>query len=212
MSQVRVIIADDHPVVRIGTRITINASGLGRVVGEADQPAELFALLARQPCDVLVTDYTMPGGKHADGLLMLGRIRREHPRLPIVLQSISSHPGVIGSARRIGVLGFVDKQDTGRETLMAAIEHALQHRRYISPTLRTQACPAGTPAPRPPGSLTPREQEVLRLMASGLSMKQIADQQSRSISTISRQKMDAMQKLGLGSNAALFDYLRHARL
>lgn len=206
------IIADDHPVARIGTRITIHAIGVGRVVGEAGQPDELFSLLAQQPCDLLVTDYTMPGGRAPDGLQMLGRIRRAHPNLPIVLQSVASDPGVIRTASEIGVLSFVDKQDTRQETLKAAIEHAVQFRRYVSPAPQKHSGQVLRSTDCATGSLTAREQEVLRLLGSGLSVKQISDKQSRSISTISRQKMAAMQKLGLDNSSALFAYLHHARL
>jgi len=81
----RIIIADDHPVVRIGTRAVIESSGVGRVVGEADSAQALMTLLANQPCDLLVTDYSMPGSPQADGFAMIGMIRRRHPDLPVLM-------------------------------------------------------------------------------------------------------------------------------
>ena len=73
----RVIIADDHPIVRIGQKVVIEANGKCKVVGEADGPDQLLAMVASQPCDVLVTDFAMPGNQQADGYGLLGLLHRQ---------------------------------------------------------------------------------------------------------------------------------------
>ncbi|KAG1316873.1 hypothetical protein G6F62_013225 [Rhizopus arrhizus] len=102
----------DHPVVRIGTRAVIESSGVGRVVGEADSAQALMALLGDQPCDLLVTDYSMPGSPQADGFAMIGMIRRRHPELPVLMLSVSNNLAILRMVLDSGVLGLVDKSSS----------------------------------------------------------------------------------------------------
>lgn len=172
--------------------------------------------LAAQPCDVLVTDYTMAGGKEADGLAMIGRIRRRYPALPIVLLTMSNNLAILRAVKREGVLGFIDKHDVRQEGLQIAVRRAYHGRAYVSSSLQELIDSAGdgefSDTKKRQLSLSPREMEVLRLLGAGLTVKQIAQQSQRSISTISRQKGDAMHKLGLEGDAALFEYLREGKL
>ncbi|MGE6334751.1 response regulator [Stenotrophomonas sp. NPDC077659] len=215
MNGLRVVLADDHLVVRIGARFTIESTGVGTIVGEAATPEELLRVLSESPCDILVTDFTMAGGELPDGLAMLGRIRRQHPELPIVLLSVSTNLGALRAAKNAGVLGFVDKHDVHHDSLPKAIASAYRRRPYVSPSLQALIDSIGNGRFAHPESrgmaLTAREHEVLRLLGTGMTIKQIAQQQVKSISTISRQKSDAMHKLGLANDAELFDYLRQIR-
>ncbi|WMJ71242.1 response regulator transcription factor [Stenotrophomonas sp. 24(2023)] len=209
----RIIIADDHPVVRIGTRSVIESSGVGRVVAEAGDAQALIQLLASQPCDLLVTDYSMPGSPQADGFAMIGMIRRRHPDLPIVMLSVSSNLAILRMVREAGVLGLVDK-GSSMDELPQAIQSVQRGQSYLSRTLKERVDAAGSEriAEEEGRPLSPREVEVLRLLGTGMTVKEISLQLHKSVSTISRQKGDAMQKLGLKGDAELFDYLRDGKL
>jgi len=211
----RIIIADDHPVVRIGTRAVIESSGVGRVVGEADSAQALMTLLANQPCDLLVipSDYSMPGSPQADGFAMIGMIRRRHPDLPVLMLSVSSNLAILRMVLDSGVLGLVDKSSSMDE-LPQAIQAVYRGQPYISRSLRERVEAAGSWRMREGDGkpLSPREVEVLRLLGTGMTVKEISLLLHKSVSTISRQKGDAMLKLGLKGDAELFDYLRDGKI
>ncbi|HAL24129.1 MAG TPA: DNA-binding response regulator [Stenotrophomonas sp.] len=209
----RIIIADDHPVVRIGTRAVIESSGVGRVVGEADTPQALMTLLANQPCDLLVTDYSMPGSVQADGFAMIGMVRRRYPDLPVLMLSVSNNLAILRMVLDSGVLGLVDKSSS-MEELPQAIQTVYRGQSYISRSLRERVEEAGGWRMREGDGkpLSPREVEVLRLLGTGMTVKEISLQLHKSVSTISRQKGDAMLKLGLKGDAELFDYLRDGKI
>ena len=205
----RIIIADDHPVVRIGTKAVIESSGVGQVVAEASTVAELMTALADHECDVLVTDYSMPGGAQADGFAMIAMIRRRFPELPVLMLSVSNNLAILRMVVATGVLGLVDKTSSMDE-LPLAIQTVQRGMSYVSLSLKERIDAIGTESveegeARP---LSPREVEVLRLLGSGMTVKEIAIHLHKSVSTISRQKGDAMLKLGLKGDAELFDYLR----
>lgn len=207
--RLRIVIADDHPVVRIGTRMVIESSGVGDVVAEASSTDELMDILATQPCDVLVTDFSMPGGQQADGFALVELLRRRFPEVPILLLSMASNLGILRMVASAGVLGLVDK-GSSMDELPLAIQTVYRGAPYISRMLKERIAEVGTAevtgnAAKPP---SPREMEVLRLLASGLTVTQIAEQLHRSITTISRQKGDVMRKLGIKNDAELFEYLR----
>jgi len=209
----RIIIADDHPVVRIGARSVIQTSGVGEIVAEASTAQDLLASLAMHRCDVLVTDYSMPDSTVPDGYAMINMIRRRYPQLPVLMLSVSSNLAILRMVRDAGVLGLVDK-GSSMEELPIAIRTVHRGLPYVSQTLKERVDAAGSSAMgdgegRP---LSPREVEVLRLLGKGMTVKEIAEMLHRSASTISRQKGDAMLKLGLNSDAQLFDYLRNGQL
>lgn len=209
--RLKVILADDHPVLRVGVRTIIESSGVGSVIAEASGTDELMQLLASHVCDVLVTDFTMPGGKQADGFPMLGLIRRRYPDLPILLLSMANNLGILRLAASSGVLGLLDKASSLDELPMA-LQTVHRGAPYISKDLRERVAELDSEAvsstARQP---SPREMEVLRLLASGLSVTQIAAQLHRSVTTVSRQKTNSMRKMGLGNDAELFEFLRTAR-
>lgn len=211
--RLRIILADDHPVVRIGARALIESSGVGEVVAEANGTDQLMQALEVQPCDVLVTDFAMPGGQQPDGFAMLGLIRRRHPNLPILMLSMANNLGILRMVASAGVLGLIDKASSLDE-LPLALQTVHRGQPYVSRGLKERIAELGSEAVsggsgKPP---SPREMEVLRLLASGLSVTQIAAQLNRSVTTISRQKGDAMRKLGIGNDAELFEFLRNEGL
>ena len=176
------------------------------MVAEAGTPEELFAALARHPADIVLTDLSMPGGTAADGLGMLGRLQRRWPGVPLIVLTMITNPHVLQTIRHAGVRGLLNKSDTLTELALAL--HAVAHGRiYLGSGIRRLLEEAGASIVAA-NALSPREAEVLRLFASGQTVSAIARQLERSVKTVSRQKMDAMAKLGLRSDLELYAYAR----
>lgn len=203
----RVIIADDHPVVRIGLRMLIDLSGTCVVVGEAEGPDSLLNLLSSTPCDLLITDLSMPGDLQADGLKMLGMVRRRYPSVRIILVTMSANVATLRSALTEGVMAIVSKSASAKELPMA-IRSVGEGRRFVSDLLRTALAPAGIGHASTKPSLSAKEHEVVRMLASGMTVSEIAGYFNRSVSTISKQKNMAMHRLGISTDVDLFAYAR----
>jgi two-component system capsular synthesis response regulator RcsB len=203
----QVIIVDDHPVVRIGMRMLIDLSGTCEIVGEAEGPDSLLNLLSTTPCDLLITDFCMPGNLQADGLKMLGRVRRHYPQTSIILVTMLTNVMTLRAALAQGVNGVIAKDGSARELPMA-MKAASEGRRFISESLRAALTSADALSGSP--SLSTKEHEVVRMLASGMTVSEIADHLKRSVSTISKQKIMAMQRLGISTNADLFAYARES--
>lgn len=201
----RVVIADDHSVVRVGLRILINASRRCVIVGEADSADNLMNLLSSTPCDLLITDFSMPGGRQADGLTMLSAIRRHYPALPIILVTMFASAVTARAALAQGVMAVVAKAASAAE-LPLAINAVQEGRRYLSEPLRTLL--ANTSHQLHESPLSAKEHEVVRMLASGMTVSEIAIHFKRSVSTISKQKNMAMYRLGISTDVDLFSYAR----
>lgn len=204
----RVIIADDHPIVRIGQRVVIEANGRCKVVGEADGPDALLRLLSTTPCDVLVTDFAMPGGQQADGYGLLSLLARQYPNLPVILVTMFANVATLRASLAHGARAIVAKSASARE-LPQAISAVIGGQTFASECLRVQLVEAGTGDQSQLPQLSGKEREVVRMLASGLTVSQIAARVNRSISTISKQKSTAMQRLCISTDVDLFAYARN---
>jgi two-component system capsular synthesis response regulator RcsB len=206
-----VIIADDHPVVVAGVETILKANRYD-VVARAHDTDTLFEALADHPCDVVVTDYSMPEGSQPDGMPMVRRIRATRPEIGIVVLTMLSNPAILRSLLDMGVAAIFDKRTNLRD-IPVAVHAADVGRSYLSPAIRRlfheADCAAGHDdlATR----LSPREVEVLRAFAEGRGLSEIAARMGRSFKTISRQKRSAMAKLGLVNDAQLYQYLAGVR-
>jgi two-component system capsular synthesis response regulator RcsB len=208
----RIALSDDHPVVRVGVRALLESPpGLGeawQVVAEADNGDALLNLLAATEVDLLITDFSMPGSRGGDGLAMLGQIRRRYPQLPVIVLTMIGNVPVLRSIIEAGVEGLLDKAAAVAE-LPQAVRAVSQGRSYYGEALRSLLDSDGRlSGERDPLALSPRETEVLRLFVAGFGVSQIAAQLHRSKQTISRQKTDAMVKLGLKNDLEIYDYAR----
>ncbi|AFY21639.1 response regulator [Pseudomonas sp. UW4] len=201
----RVIIADDHSVVRVGLRILVNASRRCVIVGEADGVDNLMNLLSSTSCELLITDFSMPGGQQADGLKMLSTIQRHYPTLPIILVTMFTSVVTARAALAQGVMAIVAKTASATE-LPLAINAVQEGRHYLSKSLRTLL--ANTRDQFHESSLSAKEYEVVRMLASGMTVSEIAVHFNRSVSTISKQKKMAMHRLGVCTDVDLFSYAR----
>jgi two-component system capsular synthesis response regulator RcsB len=206
----RIVLADDHPIFLIGLKVVIEQGNRAQVVAQASMPDELLEQLKRQPCDVLVTDFMMPVADQNDGLRLLESIRRDYPALPIIVVTMLNNAGLFRAMLALGVQGLLSKGSVAGE-LPAAIDSIRNGRTFVADSVKRSLLEAGdfgSDTLVAPQDLSPRELEVIRLLAAGLSVGAIALQLSRSKQTVSAQKVSAMRKLGLTNDAALFIYLQ----
>jgi two-component system, NarL family, captular synthesis response regulator RcsB len=217
---VRVVIADDHELVRIGLRAVLQRGGEGyEVVGEASSGSELLKVLAHTSCDVAIVDFQMPEDQASmDGVMLLRELRRRHPRLRVVVLTMLRNIAIFRTMYQEGVEAVVEKTAVVQE-LFVALRAVRAGRTYMSKGVREQlmerSASAADPSPadrRPAQALSVREAEVMRLLAQGLTVSEVARITHRSVKTISLQKHSAMAKLGLVNDQQLFDYVRASGL
>ncbi|MDM0074983.1 response regulator transcription factor [Variovorax sp. J2P1-59] len=204
----RIVVADDHPLIRGGVRMLLKDRTDIAVVAEAHSTDTLLSVLEQTPADLLITDFSMPGGEVTDGLGLLQRLRRDFPNVPIVVLTMMANVGVHSSMLEIGVRGLVDKTSDMTEIIMA-IDAVSVGRQYVSGAFRRGLFE--NPNKINYGASTQlslREVEVLRLFASGLTVSAISERLARSIKTVSTQKTVAMLKLGLRNDYDIFVYAR----
>ncbi|KAF7962071.1 LuxR family transcriptional regulator [Cupriavidus sp. UYMU48A] len=210
-SKVTAVIADGHPVVLAGLSDYLERSGI-RVAAVVDTARDLVSVLqagAKEPPDIVITGYNY--GEQEDGLRLIERIRRTCPQAKIVVFSGVRTIGLIRELFAIGGDAFVSKR-MSLQCVLDACYAVTSGAKYVDPSTKkglvatcrnhTQQSPAV-----PDSRLSPREREVLRLLARGNSLQEIAEQFQRSIKTISVQKCSAMKKLGLRKELDLAMYL-----
>ncbi|UPG91798.1 response regulator transcription factor [Luteibacter aegosomaticola] len=203
----KVILADDHPLVLVGGALALRNAHLD-VVGEARAADELLAMLDERPCDVVITDFLMPSDRGDDGFALLDTIQARHPILRVIVLTMVNRPAALQSMLARGVLGIVDKRSPMDELAVAA-RAVYDGETYLSETLLDILNEADDTSVAMPGAeLSPREKEVIRAFVNGQSLQQIADREGKSVKTISRQKRDAMRKLGVDHDSLLGDYVR----
>ncbi|HDO1314433.1 response regulator transcription factor [Aeromonas veronii] len=204
----KIILADDHPLILTGIRSLIDQiTPHCEVIAEAYQVSDLLKLLQQHHCDLLITDFSMPGDIRCDGMVMIQQLRRDYPTLPIIVLTQLQNSGLLQSLIQEGVKGLILKKSVINE-LADAIRQILLGHHYIGPTVQMLLANAGITDPDSINPLTPKESEVVRLLATGMSVTQVADYLHRSVKTISTQKKSAMTRLGLQSDSELFQYAK----
>lgn len=204
----KIILADDHPLILTGIRSLIDQiTPHCEVIAEAYQVSDLLNLLQQHHCDLLITDFSMPGDTRSDGLVMIQQLRRDYPNLPIIVLTQIQNSAILQSLIQAGVKGLILKKSVINE-LADAIRKILHGHHYIGPTVQMLLTSAGISGQGNSNPLTPKESEVVRLLASGMSVTQVADYLHRSVKTISTQKKSAMIRLGLQSDSELFQYAK----
>ena len=200
----KVLIADDHPVVRHGLKQILSADPAFVVVGEAKNGNEALELARKLDWDVAILDYSMPG---RSGLDLLAEFKREFPQRPVLV--LSMHPEDLHARRvlKAGGAGYMNKESAGEE-LVAAIRKVVGGGRYVSASLAEKLAVELAPDAQklPHETLSDREYRVMWLLASGKPIKQIAKEMFLSPSTISTYRVRILRKLGLATNAALVHY------
>lgn len=206
----KILIADDHPVVRHGLKQILAVDPEFTVVGEAKDGAEALELARRLAWDVAILDYSMPG---RNGLDLLKEIKREFPERPVLI--LSMYPEELHATRvlKAGGAGYIDKQSASEE-LTGAIRKAVSGGKYVSPALAEKlALDTIHDGHQPPHeTLSDREYRVMWLLASGKQIHEIAKDLFVSPSTISTYRARILKKLGVATNAELVRYAIKHRL
>jgi len=198
---IRVVVAEDHHLVRQGIIKLLESAGDLEVVGEAGDGAQALAL-ARSLCpDVMILDITMP---QVDGFEVLDELRGIRPRPRIVILSMHADPGMIRQALQGGALGYVIKQSVADE-LIAAVRAARNGSIYLSSGI-SGVIANDFFAENPKNlldRLSPREREVVKGIVEGHSTRQIAESLHTSVKTVEKQRRDAMRNLEVDNLASL---------
>ena len=207
---IRVLIVDDHPAMRRGLREIVSDSPDMEVIAEAGNAAQALEQVRKIKPDVVLMDITMPG---RSGLEALADIRIEQPELPVLICSIHAENEYALRALRGGAAGYIPK-DSDPDELVAALLKVASGRRYITPTLAEllAADVGGDGKHEPHESLSNREYEVLRAVAAGKSMSQIAEEMSLSVKTVSTYRTRILEKLGLATTADMIRYALEHKL
>jgi DNA-binding NarL/FixJ family response regulator len=201
----RVLLVDDHAVVRRGMRAILEDHLPGVVVGEVgDGDAALVALVDPDPYDVVVLDLTMPG---RSGIDLLAEIKHRHPKLPVLIMSLHGEEQFAMRALRAGAAGYLTKA-AAPEQLVTALGRIVRGGRYVSEALaeRLAADIAAPTVGAPHERLSDREFEVMRGIASGQSVSEIALQLKLSVKTVSTYRTRLLEKMGMSTNAELTRY------
>jgi two-component system response regulator NreC len=205
----RVLLADDHTLVRAGVRRILESQAGIEVVGEVADGEAALAELDRTPVDVLVLDLSMPG---IDGLQVLRRARASHPGLKILVLTMHRNAEYVERAVREGADGYLLK-DSAVQDLTGALEAVMADRAYYSPAVQRHLSgllrrpESGREAPRQGlALLTERERDVLKLVAAGLSTKEIAARLGIGPRTVETHRANVMRKLDLRSVALLTQF------
>ncbi len=197
---IRIVIADDHQVVRRGLQLLLDGESDFEVVAEAgDVDAARRYVRGHHP-DVVVLDLNMPGGAVLEAI---PEMRKEEPNCQIVVLTMQEDPAFAREALRAGALAYVLKEAADTE-LVEAVRRAAVGEIYLNPQLGARI--AAEPPPGPPDHLTEREVEVLRRIALGHTNREIADQLYLSVRTVETHRQHIQQKLRLNSRAELVRY------
>jgi DNA-binding NarL/FixJ family response regulator len=208
---IKVLLADDHSIVREGLRRIVEESGDMEVVAEAADGREALRQVEGAAPDVAVVDISMPG---IDGLEVVGRLKESHPGLPVLILTMHEEAQYIVRAIEAGAMGYLTKQ-SAPEQLVTAIRKVHQGQRYMTDEA-TEALALriarGSRDKTPLDSLSMRELQVLRRLAMGHTNREIAQAYSLSIKTVDTYRARLLKKLDLRNNAELIRFAIQNRL
>ena len=200
---VKVVVVDDHAVVREGLKRIIAETPSMTVSGEASGGKEALEVVRKTPCDVLVLDITMPD---KNGLDVLKQIHSEIPRLPVLILSMHSEDQYAIRMLRAGAAGYLSKE-TAPVKLVEAIRKVVRGGKYVSPSLAERLVfDLDKESKLPHETLSDREYQVLCMIASGKTVGAIADELKLSVKTISTYRARILEKLDMANNAELTRY------
>ena len=199
-SVIRIVIADDHSVVRRGLRQLLEGEEGIEIVAEAEDVAGARRYVLGHKPEVLVLDLNMPGGSTLEAI---PQIRAESPDTQIVVLTMQNEPAYAREALASGVLGYVLKEAADTE-LLEAVRRAAAGDTYLNPRLGARV--AAEPPPGPPDGLSEREVEVLRMIALGYTNAEIANSLFLSVRTVETHRAHIQQKLRLGTRSELVRY------
>lgn len=204
-SPLRILLVDDHPLVRDGLRARLQADGY-EVTAEAGAPESAMQALLRDQPDLVLMDVGLKGSS-TNGIELAAQMLQRRPGLAVLMFSMYDNPEYVQRALQAGARGYVLK-DASADELLAAIEAIRAGGTFLSPGVTRRMFRAQAPKP----ILTPRESEILSALARGESSKQIARALDLSVRTVETHRQNIKRKLELDSPAELMRYaLEHAR-
>ena len=209
---IRVLIADDHAIVRTGLRALLNSEPTMKLVGEATGGYEAIELAGKSNADILVLDISMPD---LDGISVTKKIKSQFPDLRILILTVHEDEALLREAIRVGAAGYVLKRAAETE-LISAIRAIMGGVLYVDPSmvrvlLSDEIKPTAT-LPESVEPLTHREKEILKLIAQGYTNRQTAEELNISTRTVEGHRANLVAKLGLRSRVELVRYSREQGL
>lgn len=203
-NKIHVLIADDHAIVRQGLKQILSETEDLIITGEADDGSEALQLARIQPWDVFLLDVSMP---NRNGIDTLKQLKKEFPRLPVLILSMHPEEQYALRALKAGASGYLTKQ-SAPEQLVNAIRHVASGKKYVSPAVAQQLIEAlsDDTDKLPHERITDREYQVLVMIAAGKSQTQIADKLNLGVATVSTYRARLLEKMGLKSTAELIRY------
>jgi DNA-binding NarL/FixJ family response regulator len=207
---IKILIADDHAVVREGLKQILSESPDLVVAAEASTGQEVLNIIGKKELDLVVLDIAMPG---RGGLDILKEIKNQKPKLPVLILSMYPEEQYAVRVLKAGASGYITKESAPDE-LIKAIRQIIQGKKYVSPSLAEKlALDLEIRSETPPHeALSDREFQVMCMIASGKTLKEIAEGLSLSIKTISTYRSRILEKMNMKSNAALTHYAIKNRL
>jgi two-component system invasion response regulator UvrY len=202
---IRIVIADDHPVVRQGIRQIVGAAGDMLIADEATDGRELLQRARSTPHDLVLLDLSMPA---TDGLDVLKQLKRERPKVPVVILTISPEEQFAIRALKAGAAGYLMKEGVPIE-LVAAIRKAVAGGRYLSARVAEKLADhlVGNVEGSLHDGLSDREYQVMRMIAAGKPTRQIAEELALSVKTVSTYRARIFEKMRMRSPAELAAYV-----
>jgi len=207
---IRILVADDHAILRRGLSDILTHELEGVLCAEAGNAQEVVAQVQRQPWDLVILDITMPG---RSGLDLLGDLKQLRPELPVLILSMHPEDQYAKRMLKAGAAGYMNKETAPKE-LVKAVRKVLAGGRYVSEALAEKLAydlSAGA-ANQSHEMLSHREFEVLRMIASGKTISQIAEELHLGVSTVSTYRVRILEKLGMENNSELIRYALQNRL
>ncbi len=206
---VRIIVADDHPIISLALADSLNDVPGFTVVATARSGLELVTAVQDHPCHLIVTDFSMAArSADEDGLRLIERLQRLFPEIPIVVFTMMSNSGILNQLRQVGVAGIVSKEEPIDELVSICVRALSENGPILSNSISQRLSQNDVTMGRAGKAkgLSPKELEVVRMFAQGLSVTEIARRLHRSVATIGTQKQSAMRKLNIETNAELLRY------
>lgn len=203
MPQMKVLLADDHPIVLMGVREIIERDPRFKVVGEAMSSSELIDKISLLKPDVIITDYNMPGDdQYGDGTRLVEYLRRHFPEPKVLILTVITNAQVLTWLYELGISGVISKS-AGLEQILVALDAFYRQGHYQQDQPQGALSEDADDLSQRLSQLTVKEFEVLRLFSSGVSVSDVAHSLNRSIKTISTLKISAMRKLNVDNDQAL---------
>ncbi|HMJ68411.1 MAG TPA: response regulator transcription factor [Cyclobacteriaceae bacterium] len=200
MTRIRLVLADDHPMIRAGFKTLLAQSDAFEVAGEADNGEELIKVVTSVKPDVALVDLHMPG---TNGLEALEKLHGSFPAIKFIVLTMHEEREYVHKALKAGADGYLLK-NIDREELENAIHTVFKGGKYFSPEITAVlADSVARPSAAEVSEITPREKEVLVLVAAGHSTKQIADQLGISIRTVETHRINMLKKMEVSNSAEL---------